>query len=86
MSEREFVAWLSYAGKQMLPARRAELQRAMLCLTVAASAGNDKVSLQDFLFDEKPDNKLTAEEGARALDAIGSGGGVRRLGQGRKKK
>lgn len=63
------------------------MQLALLALTVARTAGNSELELSDFLFDEKAEKpKLTAAQGAFALDTIAGGIGVRKLGQGRKVK
>ena len=87
MTERELRLWSHYAAKKGLPSRRLELGNALNALSVARSTGDGESQLTDFLFDGKEQQpKLTAEDGASALATMADGVGVRKLGQGRKKK
>jgi hypothetical protein len=82
MSERELLTWQKYAIQKGLPTRRLEIQTAVIAHTIAAVNGNKDLSVSDFmLMDKKEPKKVTAEENVMAL-----GIGMRKLGQGRKKK
>lgn len=85
MPERELRIWMRYTLARSLPARRAEMQGALTALTIARTAGNDELGLIDFMLDQKPETrKQTAEDGARAIDMMVGGKGVRKLGQKKK--
>ncbi len=89
MSERELRQWARYRTQRMFPWRRLELQIAMLSLTIARVNGNTGLSLDDFLFDPKPEApKVTAKQAAAIFSSLSgtSRSGVHVLGQGRKKK
>lgn len=87
MTEREFVRWQHYAARKMLPTQRAQMQAALIGLTVArCMGGNESLTLRDFLFEEvKPEKTTTPEEGVNAIRAFSGGSGVVRLGQRRKR-
>jgi hypothetical protein len=85
MSERELRTWMRYAGQKGLRSRRVELQLAMNALAMSvALCGKNGLTLADFLFDSegKKAKPPSAVDAAMAL----SGGGARKLGQGRKRK
>lgn len=85
LSERELHIWMRFAGQKGFHARRQEIQLARIALTVAQCAGNQDMTLNDFLLDKVPDKKMNADDGANAIAMFG-GVGVRKLGQGRKRK
>lgn len=87
MSEREFRGWLRYAAKHQLPSRRQEAYLAQVAYVIAQTAGAEDMTLKDFILDfGGKARKPTAEEGAHMIANIAQGPGVRKLGQGRKKK
>lgn len=86
MPERELRLWAKYASKRHLPRRRLEFYLANLALVTARVAGNKDLTLADFMIDDKPPKKVTADEGANMFANLAQGPGVRILGQGRKKK
>lgn len=89
MSERELQQWARYRSQRMFPWRRLELQIAMLSLTFARVNGNTGLTIDDFLFDPKPEApKMTAKKAASILSSLSGTHrhGVHVLGQGRKKK
>lgn len=87
MSEREFRFWQAYRARKMLPARRLEVYLAQIASTIARTAGNATLTVEDFILKEdKPMPKTTARDGAMVISALASGPGVRLLGQGRKHK
>jgi hypothetical protein len=81
MLARELHAWEVYAARKMLPARRRDVYLAQVAQAMAGG------KLVDWLLDPSDEPPpLTSNEGAMALDTIAGGIGVRKLGQGRKKK
>lgn len=87
MTEREFRGWLRFSGKHLLPSRRQELYLAQVAYVIAQTAGTTDMTLKDFILDfGGKAKKQTAEDSALMLANIAQGPGVRKLGQGRKKK
>jgi hypothetical protein len=88
MSERELLDWARYTRARALPTRRLQLQLALIALKqVQVATGDEEVGIEDFLYQPEPEmEKLKAVEGALAIGTIVGGVGVRKLGQGRKKK
>ena len=87
MSERELRRWMAYANKRSLPPARLEAYLAQVAYVLAQTAGAADMSLKDFMLDfSGKGKKPTAEEGAFAIANLAQGPGVRKLGQGRKKK
>lgn len=83
LSEAEFQLWQS-RGKPLWP-RRLELLLAQLTAVLAQVNGN-KHTLHDMdLFDPQAEQRAALSEAAEALADMAVAG-VRRLGQGRKKK
>jgi hypothetical protein len=85
MTEREFSAWLRYAQKRLMPSQRIEAYLAQVASVIAQSVGND-VKISDFILDFGAKPRKASKEDARAFAAMLPGTGVRKLGQGRKKK
>lgn len=85
MSEREFRRWMRYAQFHPLPSRRAEAYLAQIASVIAQTAGNENMSIKDFVLDfsGKPAKKAPPDENAMVFANMAS---VRKLGQGRKKK
>lgn len=75
MTERELVAWATYAGQRMLPWRRIELYLAQVSMYIAATMGGAKnPSIDQFMFDARQQapaagEQLTAEDVAAYFGA-----------------
>lgn len=87
MTEREFQLWRKYARKFLLPDRRQEWHGAQTAMIIARTMGNVKgnVTMRDFMYEREDEPEVNATTGGNILGAVASVG-VRRLGQGRKKK
>lgn len=83
LTEAEFQLWFA-RGKPLWP-RRLELMLAQLTSLVAQVHGN-KHTLQDMdLFDPRAEQNASLDAAAESLADL-AGAGLRKLGQGRKKK
>lgn len=87
MTERDLARWVKFSTKRGFPARRNEIQLALLGVRIAQMMGAKEVTLQSFMIDEKADKPakdITATDGALAFNAF-TGKGIRKLGQKRKR-
>jgi hypothetical protein len=85
MTEREFRVWIRYASQHLLPSDRSEAYMAQIASVVAQSVGNE-LTTKDFLLDFGGKKRKPVKESAGAIAAMLPAVGVRKLGQGRKKK
>ena len=87
-SERWFLGWMRYAEQKWLPQYRVEAYLAQIASVIAQSVGNPDARIKDFLLDFTPKKSRaeSATDSAYALANLAQGPGVRKLGQGRKKK
>lgn len=84
MPEWEFRRWLAYANVRGLPARRLEIQTAIVALTVArCMGGNTSLKLADFLINTEAESKRhqSPDESQSAVSLFAGMAGARRLGR-----
>jgi hypothetical protein len=87
MSEREFRRWMRFAATHRFPFIRQEAYLAQIASVIAQTTGNE-MTINDFILDFSGKSKKAGakKDDASAIAAMLPAVGVRKLGQGRKKK